>query len=141
MAYAAGLVVHRRAGVTPISLTISRQAWSSERRIRRAKSSVYRLARSTWREREAHLDVVSGTSVFPCFFIYGEVCSFQQCVRSLHIFDICQASCIGEFRLALPPRLKVWEHEIPARVLGSRPGGKKLWHRGRAQTNGRTLEA
>jgi hypothetical protein len=48
------------------------------------------------------LDVVSGTSVFPCFFIYGEVCSFQQCVRSLHIFDICQASCIGEFRLALP---------------------------------------
>jgi hypothetical protein len=48
------------------------------------------------------LDVVSGTSVVPCFFIYGEVCSFQQCVRSLHIFDICQASCIGEFRLALP---------------------------------------
>lgn len=48
------------------------------------------------------LDVVSGTSVFPCFFIYGEVCSFQQCVPSLHIFDICQASCIGKFRLAIP---------------------------------------
>jgi hypothetical protein len=27
-------------------------------------------------------------------------------VRSLDIFDICQASCIGEFRLALPIRLK-----------------------------------
>jgi hypothetical protein len=40
-----------------------------------------------------------------------------------------------------PARLKVWEHEIPTRVLGSRPGGKKLWHRGRTQTNGRTLEA
>ena len=49
MAYAAGLVVHRRAGVNPpISVTISRQPCPSERWIRRAKSSVYRLARSTW---------------------------------------------------------------------------------------------
>jgi hypothetical protein len=88
-------------------------------------------------EREAHLGWLSGTSVFPCFFIYGEVCSFQQCVRSLHIFDICQTSCIGEFRLALPRKFG----STKSLRAGSRPGGKKLWHRGRTQTNGRTLEA
>ena len=53
-------------------------------------------------EREAHLGCSERHLRLSVLFIYGEVCSFQQCVRSLHIFDICQASCIGEFRLALP---------------------------------------